>query len=1004
MKKISYTILLSIAVFLLSSCVTQKRKGDLSTLGKIYHNTTARYNGYFNANELLIASTAQLSQDHEDNYNKVLDIYKYTVVENPKSAASDLDNAIEKVSVVVSLHRESHWADDCYLLIGKAQYLKQDYESSEETLEYLLDEYSLDKMRARASKVSKKKSGSKKKKGRNTKTDEKDTKNNDSKKASSSSKDKKQKTKSQKKLRKEYNKEVKKNQKKRNKGKKTSSSRTKPSNKVPKDEIKEKTTEKPVVTEEEPVTKPSQELIKLGTEVSLDPGSDPESYFMKHRPAYQEGVLWLARTYIEREKYQNAERLILQLDRDSKTFKDVRSELAVVQAYYYMKQKNPEKAIAPLEKAVKLADSRQDKARYTYIIAQIHQQANRGDAAYVAYERALKFGPSYDMAFNSRLNMISNSWQNGKATIAQAEKDLQKMLKDEKNIDYKDQIYYTMAIMAMQEGDKQKAIENYRLSLRYNRNNRYQKAESYLQLAKLYYEDEMYVEAKHYYDSTMQVMTKVDERYDEVARYSNSLTDIAANIETIQLQDSLLRISKMSEEDKKVIAFEIKKKQEEERRKKLAASSAGVASKFGKPGAVAASRSSAGGASAARVPTGALQKESNFFAYNDKALKRGVRDFERKWGNRQLEDNWRRSNRSSISDFDEDVAEEEIQEGLLTEEDIKKILSDVPNTKEQVDQANQKIMEALFALGVLYRERIDNNEKAVQALLELNQRFPGNPHELDSWYYLYMTYKDLKDEGSAKNYYDKIIAKYPESTYARILQDPSYVAESLDENRRLMNYYNETYDAFKRRAYEDAFTRCAKAKDEFGAKNPLEAKFALLSALCTGNIKGKETYKIALKDVIAKYPQTDEQKRAKEILRLLDGKSAEETAESRFKADQEKLHYIMIIFDDPEVRLTDAKAKVSDYHRQYHKLDKLRISNIYLGDEIKLPVIIIRRFKTKDNAMKYYNGVKKNEKDYINQKKDPFVMYPVTQNNYREILKTKSLDGYEEFFQFNYLD
>lgn len=122
-------------------CVTQKSRHDQSKLGLLYQNMTAKYNGWFNANELLEESIATLEAQHEDNYNELLPIYEYNAVENTDAVKGNLDEAIKKVSVVVTLHEYSDWADDCYLLIGKALYLKQDYEASENAFEFYMDEF-----------------------------------------------------------------------------------------------------------------------------------------------------------------------------------------------------------------------------------------------------------------------------------------------------------------------------------------------------------------------------------------------------------------------------------------------------------------------------------------------------------------------------------------------------------------------------------------------------------------------------------------------------------------------------------------------------------------------------------------------------------------------------------------------------------------------------------------------------------------------------------------------
>lgn len=135
------TVLIILTLCLSVGCVTQKSRHDQSKLGLLYQNMTAKYNGWFNANELLEESIATLEAQHEDNYNELLPIYEYNAVENTDAVKGNLDEAIKKVSVVVTLHEYSDWADDCYLLIGKALYLKQDYEASENAFEFYMDEF-----------------------------------------------------------------------------------------------------------------------------------------------------------------------------------------------------------------------------------------------------------------------------------------------------------------------------------------------------------------------------------------------------------------------------------------------------------------------------------------------------------------------------------------------------------------------------------------------------------------------------------------------------------------------------------------------------------------------------------------------------------------------------------------------------------------------------------------------------------------------------------------------
>ena len=120
--------------------------------------------------------------------------------------------------------------------------------------------------------------------------------------------------------------------------------------------------------------------------------------------------------------------------------------------------------------------------------------------------------------------------------------------------------YYALADICMKTDDRVGAVDNLKNSLACNSANKSQRAESYLQLANLYYENEVFVPAKNYFDSTLQVLPKLDERYDRVARYAANLTDIAKNINIINLQDSLLSIAQMSPKDQRDLALVIKEK------------------------------------------------------------------------------------------------------------------------------------------------------------------------------------------------------------------------------------------------------------------------------------------------------------------------------------------------------------------------------------------------------------------------------------------------------------
>ena len=974
MKKLLWISLATMLV--LASCTTQKRKGELSGLGKAWHNTTAHYNGYFNAEELVQQAFVALGESHQDNYSKLLPMYAYMVADNPLAIAGNMDTAIKKVTIVLNLHPYSHWADDCYLLAGKAMFLKRDYEGAEKTFRFLLSEYPEEDPKSSAS--------AKNKKGKSAKNQppaRSGSSGGSQAGRSSSAMTAKQKARE----RKRYNRQVKK------KRRASSSSRSTPAR-------------KPSAPADTPAAVPDKP--ETATAAAPDPqaaSNKDNPYFLKHRPAYQEGSLWLAKTLVERDNHDGARRLLNNLYQNPTTFADIRDEIAAVQAYLAIKERKYDLAITYLTDAVALSDNRLLRARFSYILAQLHQLNGNSQAAYAAFELVVKSHPSYEMTFSARLNMAQNSYLSGRGTAQDAMRNLEKMAADEKNKPFLDQLYFAMANIAFQQDDRDEGIALLRKSLAASSGNSPQKAEAYYKLANLFFETEDYLAAKNYMDSTLLIMPETDERFKSVERLRDNLSDIAEALETISLQDSLLRISELSPKEQADLAAKLLEQEKEAAKAKAAAASApGDKSTLGGRPEMAMAGPGAG--------RPALAKPSTFFAYDERAVSRGIKEFNRTWNNRPLEDDWRRSGRA-LSDDAQNQAGTGDKPSLLSEDEVNQMLAGVPKTDADREKARLEIKRAMFELGRLYRDRLENNEKSVAILEQLDSRFPANLHELESWYYLYLGSLDLQQPQRAEEWKAKIINKYPSSNFARILKDPNYATEFLNEERKLVRLYDDTYALFTQGKFTEALAMARANSQALLGQNPLKPKYALLIAMCMGNTSGKEAYVEELNKLIATYPESTEQTRAREILRLLGatagpslpGQSEPETT-GVFTVNQQDLHYILIIFESADVDINTAKNKVSDYNRTFHDLARLRISNVYLGQNNNIPVLVLRRFENQADAMAYYNGISKNSSSFVDATAFPHKVYAISQSNYREVLKARQLDGYEVFFKDNYLN
>ncbi len=1137
-------LILASIILVCASCVTKKKKGDIGWLKQKYHDTTAEFNGYFNADVIMDETFASLDEQHIDNYNKLLPVYTYSETDNPKAYASEMDRAIEKVTIVALNHEPSVWVDDCYVLMGKAQFLKQDYETAEETFQYFEEEFNPanpgsrvynksdskneSRERKKEEQLAKKKEqrDAKKEKEKERKAkEEKDaeerelaTKEREAKKKleekerEADRNEKKRQDEEEKKAREADRKEREDQKAKERKAKeqfekqqsdikddisnlkkdlaKAEQNRREQERKAKEERRKNKKRDKKIDPKADPrsskeiqlessikskeaaleslktsyaqqeaamekeaearsIQKEKERADKAAARVRAqelkeenkikdaeakkiaeaekakreleeekrlaeqeakaeeeeiieefkeeqrtkkEPQKVENGGLFKHKTVYSEGLLWLARTYIERENFGSAEFTLNKLGSTVPVTNDVQRQLPAAKAHLKIKKGDYNQAIPDLEEAIDLSKNNTEKSRYQYIIAQIHQMNGSAEEAKVAFEKVKRFKPGYDMEFNSQLSVARNAWRTGSGSITSVLKSLDKMARQEKNIDYLDQIYFTKGEIKLASGDKEGALEDFKEATALSSGNKAQQTESYYNLASLYYELNDFVKAQNYYDSTAQILPKNDERFAEVDTRAKSLKPIARNIEIVESMDSLLALANLPEAELKKWAQDKLDKQKDEEE---AAEDAAFEEQ--------------------KPKTPKLNKKagraSNFFAYNPITLDKGRRDFSRKWGTRKVEDDWRRASKTSslIGNEEEETSEEAELSSSDDDEALEEILRDVPRSNAQQIASKGKIEKALFELGKLFRSEIQNYEESIESLSRLNRDYPDTEHRLDAYYFLYLDYLDLDDDANAKRYADKIVNEFPDSDFAQLISNPDYAAQKAKEENNKEQYYRTTLSTFEKRDYEMVLARVEKAKEVFGKKNEYTAKLDLLKAMSIGGIKGKDEYVKALNDVISKHPRTDEETRAKEIVRFLKGdleafdNRIYDEAVEEFKVEDAKLHYVIVsVFDTKENNIDDAKIKISSYNKKYHKSDNIKITDIFLNPETKSKIILLRRFDNKAQAMDYIDGTLKNPADFVNGNNLAFDIFGITQRNYREVIKQKSLNNYKVFYEKSY--
>jgi len=595
------------------------------------------------------------------------------------------------------------------------------------------------------------------------------------------------------------------------------------------------------------------------------------------------------------------------------------------------------------------------------------------------------------MRFMADLAQVKSETKIGQRSKADANKLFDKYLKEAKYADYKDQIYFAKAELAFEQNQMTEGEEFLRKSVANNEKDKNLKTEVYLKLAEINYQKENYEQSKLFYDSTLLVMPKNDPRRFQTKNLADNLKEIYENTKMIALQDSLLKLGELPRAEletiaKKLLAEEIKSGKKASDEKAFNNSNLFVQNR----------------------PAGGL---STFFAYNTSAIESGKKDFTRKWGNRKLEDNWRRSNKNAggeitIDNPTEAGPKDELDDIILTDADFKRLMGAVPLTLGQKDKSSQALRKAYLELGKLYREKVQNYAKSIQTLEELDRKFPNHEDQAEAYYYMYLSYLDLDRNAEAEAIKNKIIQNHQGSKFAKLLQDPSYVQSLLSERKRIDNYYDQTLGLFEKKQYTEAKDRCQKSTELFSPQNKYASKFYLLYAMCQGAIEGKESYMKALNEVKIRYPNTPEDSRAGEILRFLNGDKSALTVstpvdvQNIYEREDEKKHVIAIVIQtnsDSIVQL--AKISISNYNKKYQKLKKLQLTDATLSSVENTHVITIKTFSNRTEASKYHEGIMNSLNEFLDRKFGAFEVFPVSQTNFRKMTLEKTHKTYVSWME-----
>ncbi len=624
-----------------------------------------------------------------------------------------------------------------------------------------------------------------------------------------------------------------------------------------------------------------------------------------------EATIWLARIQTQDGNYSEALRILQGIDDINGLSKASKPMYYTTLADIALRQKRYSEAITPLTMALESNINRHTRVRLNYLLAQVTKATGDNNLSTRYFREVISMNPPYEYEFNAGINLA------GVADLSRGDaedlmKSLRKMLRDSKNKDYLDQIYFALGELQKRMGNTQEALKYWAQSASSSTNNYKQKARAYLALGEYYYAQPEYMTAYLYYDSASNL---IDERFPDYALISRKTSDLREYADfhrVVVAEDSLRRVAQMSETERNSLIT-------------------GIISKFE---AGQASEKQSGGSDRYNMglyyeneqrAQSSISAEGGWYFYNQAALTFGRTEFRRRWGDRKLEDNWRRLNKARAA-FIAAASPENGEEkpagdstGIVPERTKEYYLRNLPMTDSLMNLSMLRSGNALLGEGKILASRLSDTIMAAKTLEEAAKTGNDDLTRAEALYELYRLLRH-SDPAKAERRRTELLKEFPESEYALILSDPDYVRKRQEMATKALKSYEAAYEAFTSERYADAQAICAEAVKQY-PDDELIPKFMLLNAMATGATEGEMAYKEKLDSLTAKYPATPEGKRAAEIIAFLRKEIpaiqvAEDTriAVELYEPDTLQPHYVMIIAGNFRANLNQMVFDVINYN------------------------------------------------------------------------------------------
>ena len=683
-----------------------------------------------------------------------------------------------------------------------------------------------------------------------------------------------------------------------------------------------------------------------------------------------EARLWQARCYCALDWLYEAENTLRLVKEKDLTTKQLRQLYNLTRADWLVRSEEYEQAVTPLREAAQGASGTQ-KNRLWFLLGQVYAQLGRKTLAYEAFKKAGSGASTpYRAKFNAR---IKQSEVFSGTNIRKEVNALKGMARYERNKEYLDQIYYAIGNLYLSRRDTAAAKENYLIAVEKSTRNGIDKAMAQLALGNIYFDEGDYVKAQPCYSEAVPQLPDNYPDYKTLRLRSDVLDELAVYSGNVQLQDSLLDLSKMTPEEQLAVCQRLadelikREKEEEEAAKKeeYLAQQQGNVNPMDK--------------NAPSNPALAMNTDKSWYFYNTMTKNAGKTEFQRKWGARKLEDDWRRRNKQTFS-LDDDDNDDEEAEGddavaandsvpAADKEKIEKAndphnaeyyLKQIPSTPEEIQNANDIVQEGLYNMGVILKDKLEDYPAARKEFTELDTRYPDNIYRLDVYYNMYLMAVRENDSPLAEQWRQKILTDFPESPYGQAMADPHYFDNLRKMHDVQEHLYEEAYEAYLADDNTRVHDITAQVETDYPL-SPILPKFVFIDALSYLTEKDYDQFRERLTELLKRWPDTDMTDMASAIVKGLkegrvpnagssnqrgmlwdirlsegdDGATGADGQPARFERDPNAPQYLVLAFPRDKVNANQvlydvARFNFSSFVVRDFDLEPMSFSNIGL--------------------------------------------------------------------------